>query len=214
MAIPQLTPLNMEHSENLGQHRYTTTTRIAWGAVFAGTLVSLGCAGLLNFLGIGLTSFNLENANILILGEGATVWLAISSLLSMGIGGWFVGNLSNISGAFKRAYHGVIAWSLASILTVMLASGASGAFMGSLLNIISGHRYEVSKPAPSSTGAEVIFHLFEQTSAKIGQPDNSQIKSYTNEVGKAAIAVFMAFFLSGIASILGAVYGGKTNKDD
>lgn len=121
-------------SENnlTAESRDVKCASIAWGAIIAGTIVSLGCETLLNFLGIGLglASLNSQNPHVFSLGSGATIWLVISCMVSMAIGGWFVGKFSGISYTSKRGYHGLIAWSIAIFLTVIVATTTSGAFMG------------------------------------------------------------------------------------
>jgi hypothetical protein len=200
--------------ENNFSRRYNN--RIAWGAIIAGTIVSLGYETLLNFLGIGLglASLNPKNPHVFNLESGATIWLVVSGVVSMGIGGWFVGKFSGISCAFRRGCQGLIAWSLASFLTVMVATAASGAFMGGAVSMNIPNQQEISQSLPNtpneSAANELPLDNMQQDSS------NGEIGSYVTNLGKASIALFLAFLMSGIASVAGAVLAGfgENSKED
>ncbi len=190
--------------------------QIAWGAIIAGTIVSLGYETLLNFLGIGLglASLNSKNPHVFNLESGATIWLVVSGMVSMGIGGWFVGKLSGIPCAFKRGFHGIIAWSLATFLTVMVATAASSAFMGGTFSMISiPNMQEYSQTLPKAPNGSAPTG---PSSGNMQQENisNDVIGSYATNIGKASIAIFLAFLMSGIASLAGAVLAGPEISKD
>lgn len=116
-----------------------TLERLTWGAIIAGVVVSFAYEILLNFLGVGLglASFNLRKTEIFTLGIGAITWLAVSGVLSMGIGAWFTGKLSNVTCKYKLFCYGVITWSVATLFTVLIATTTSSAIIGGTINIIN-----------------------------------------------------------------------------
>ena len=83
---------------------------IAWGAIIAGVVVCFASEILLNFLGVGLglTSLNISKTKVFTLGIGAISWLAISGVVSMGIGGWFTGTLSNVACKYQLCCYRLI----------------------------------------------------------------------------------------------------------
>jgi len=166
--------------------------QIAWGAIIAGVIVSLGYETLLNFLGIGLgfASLNSKNPHVFNLESGVTVWLVISGIISMGIGGWFVGKFSGICCVFKRGYQGVIAWSFAIFLTVLITTFASSSFMGGIIGIIAiPNSQQFSQTMPDSHNYSVPTEPPPDIAA------NDETESYMTNLGKAAIAIFLAFLL-------------------
>ncbi|MCC2624145.1 MAG: hypothetical protein K0R14_18 [Burkholderiales bacterium] len=194
---------------------YTTESNdiyksISWGAIFFGTIVSLGLETLLNFLGIGLglASLNQQNPHIFNFESGVIIWLAVSGMFSMGIGGWLAGKFSNIRCAFSRGCHGLAVWSLAIFITVMVAASTSGILMSGTISII--------------VSPQQIQNL-SQNDAKFANPSvnngivpipDEQIKSYADNMGRASIALFIAFFVSALASIMGAVWANFYKKDE
>ena len=199
--------------ENNFSRRYNN--RIAWGAICAGTIVSLGNETLLNFLGIGLglASLNPRNPHMFNLESGATIWLVVSGAVSMGIGGWFAGKFSGIACAFRRGCQGLIAWSLATFLTVMIATAASGAFMGGAVSMITiPNEQEISQLLPNTRNES---RATEPSSDNMQQgSSNSEIGSYVTNLGKASIAIFLAFLMSGIASVAGAIWAGSGDNTE
>jgi hypothetical protein len=207
----------LENNLTVGVREVNKCTSIAWGAVIAGTIVSLGYETLLNFLGIGLwlASLNSQNPHIFNLGSGATIWLAISGMVSMGIGGWFVGKFSGMHCAFKRGCHGVIAWSLAAFLTVIVATTASGAFMGGAISTMNMPNIQELSQTTSNTHGESTST--EPYSDNVQHDSDREIGTYVGNLGKVSIAIFLAFLMSGIASVAGAVWArpwtAKKDKD-
>ena len=133
----------------------------------------------------------------------------------MGIGGWFVGKFSGISCGFRRGCQGLIAWSLATFLMVIVATAASGAFMGGTVSMITiPNEQEISHSLPNtpneSEATELSSNNMQQNSS------NDEIGSNVTNLGKASIALFLAFLMSGIASVAGAVLAGfgENSKED
>jgi hypothetical protein len=72
--------------------------RISWGAIFAGAIIALATQLVLTLIGtaVGLATLNPatgENPSGTTLGIGAGVWLVISSLVSLFLGGYVAGRL-------------------------------------------------------------------------------------------------------------------------
>ena len=72
--------------------------RISWGAIFAGAIIALATQLVLTLIGtaVGLATLNPEtgqNPSGTTLGIGAGVWLVISSLVSLFLGGYIAGRL-------------------------------------------------------------------------------------------------------------------------
>lgn len=202
---------NMVYNEN--QNPISDRATIAWGAIFIGTIVSLGYEVLLNFLGIGLglAAFDLTGEKMFQIGAGAIVWLAVSGIISMGIGGYFVGLFSNISCSLKRGCHAVAAWSLATLITVMMTTAASGAFIGGGIGIAKNSMSAVSQSLNSSQQSTANLSQAQNTDHSGPQQNDTEEKanSATNQMSKASIVLFFAFLLSGIASVGGAIFATK-----
>lgn len=108
-------------------------TGVAWGAVFAGTLVAVGVWLLLHLLGmgVGLTAIEPHDVGSLRgVGIGTGVWTLIAPILALFAGGLATGRLAGQIQRGVGAIHGAIVWSLATVLSVTLLSMALTAAIG------------------------------------------------------------------------------------
>lgn len=109
--------------------------RISWGAVFAGTIVSLAVLVVLTALGTGIglvvaPAAAAEGTGAATgFGIGAAVWMLLTGIGSFYAGGWVAGRLTGIARISESVIHGIVMWSLA---TVMLAFVFTSATVGAL----------------------------------------------------------------------------------
>src|SRR6185312_5935819 len=98
--------------------------RISWPAIFAGVIVGLAAQALLNLLGLGLglIAFSPDPNVAGKVGIGAITWLLLSGVIAMGIGGWLVGRMAQTRDLNEAALHAIIMWSLAALVTFVLAT--------------------------------------------------------------------------------------------
>lgn len=173
---------------------------IPWGAIIIGAIISVSYTTLLNMLGIGLglIIFDPERFNMVKLGHGAIAWMTLSGIISMMAGGYLVGKFSNTNCKLKRCCYGIAAWALAMSFTVMVATTASGLFMGGAINITRGSVYVVEQQYAAANAASNNQSNVLDT--------NTNIKKSANNIGKASVMMFLAFFLSAIAGIVSAMY--------
>jgi hypothetical protein len=107
-------------------------SRISWGAVLAGAVVSVATTLLLSLLGVAMgagsihaldtTATDLSNY-----GAGAAIWEIINLALSMAFGGYVAARLSGTHSHLDGELHGVTMWGVAVLLgSVLLAHAVSG----------------------------------------------------------------------------------------
>lgn len=120
----------------------TRVSRVSWAAVFGGTLIMLITLMLLSLLGVGvgIGSINpLEEARPLQgIGTGALIWWVISNILAVFAGAYTAAKLTNLSYKYSGALHGILTWSLYTLISFVLMTTAVGA-------VISGVGGAVSK---------------------------------------------------------------------
>ena len=102
--------------------------RISRGALFAGAVVTVVTGLPLNLLGlgIGLSTFEM-NADDTAKGLGIMqgLWFVVSSLLSLFAGGRVAGHLAGMPRRVDGLLHGLVTWSLTTLLTVYLVSSGA-----------------------------------------------------------------------------------------
>lgn len=106
--------------------------RISWGAIFAGAIIALATQIVLSLIGmaIGLATLSPatgDSPSGTALGTGAGIWIVISSLVSLFLGGYIAARLA---GRFNGWLHGLITWGTLTLLTLLLLTTAAGQLIG------------------------------------------------------------------------------------
>jgi hypothetical protein len=142
------------HSTNSGRSRvdhvssnaYTRAgaallSKISWGAVLAGVIVSLVTMLVLNLLGIGigLASINpvTEASPFSGVGTGAIIWYILSNLIAIFAGGYTAARLSGIPIPVISTFHGILSWCLYTLISFWLLTTAVGSIVSGVGSAIS-----------------------------------------------------------------------------
>lgn len=113
--------------------------RISWSAVLAGAVVALAVHLALSTLGVSLGAAAVDPYNrehpIKGVPTGMLIWMFVSGLVSLFIGGWVSGRLAGTV-PFDSAIHGVITWSLAMVVMFVLATTSLGHLFGGVFRVL------------------------------------------------------------------------------
>ena len=139
----------------------TVAKGMSWGAIIAGALVALMTTLLLTllFAGIGLSSLNPASDQTPLQGleTGGVVAIVVTNLLSLFLGGWVTGRLARLPRRGDSFLHGILTWTVLTLLTIFLVSSAVGRLVGgatSLLgNTLSTATQGAAAAAPDSANA-------------------------------------------------------------
>ncbi len=197
--------------------------RVAWGAVFAGVVMSLVAQLILNMLGVGVGLSTLDpgtgdNPSAETFSMGAGIWWAVSGILASLIGGFAAGRLSGEPKESTAAWHGLTAWAVATLVVVYLLTSAIGNVMGGAMNAVTNVAPAAAQAAnnggledqlcnagvnPDALGAQAA-------DAARSAGDNRQRTAETAD--RAAKGAATAALVSALALLLGAVaawFGGR-----
>ena len=86
-------------------------SRISWGAVLAGTAVAIAMSLLLDLFGLALG---------IGLFHGAGIWLVLSTLIAMAIGGYVAGRLAGTFNHLDSELHGLTVWAFTVLVSAFL----------------------------------------------------------------------------------------------
>ena len=120
---------------------------VSWGAVLAGAAAAAALSFILLILGVGLglSSVSPWSFNATAIGVSTIAWLAFMQLAASGIGGYMAGRLrvkwSSIHTDevhFRDTAHGLLAWAVATLLTVALLAGGTRAVLSGAIDAGSG----------------------------------------------------------------------------
>ncbi len=105
---------------------------MSWGAVFAGMVIAVVLQLVLSLIGtaIGLSTLDPLRYNgspdPSSFGIGAAIWWVVTSIAALYAGGWVAGHLAGSPEKTDSMLHGLLAWGLATILTVYLLASMIG----------------------------------------------------------------------------------------
>lgn len=120
-----------------------SAARISWGAVIAGTLLTLALMFMFNLLGLslGLTQIHPEygedSASPGQLATGAAAWIMISNLIALFIGGWAAAYFAGIPNNTDGLLHGLMVWAVSGIVTVLFVMSGIGRLMSGFAGLVS-----------------------------------------------------------------------------
>lgn len=109
---------------------------LCWGAIIAGSVAALSAHLLITLFGIGLgvqlidPVADAEPVGKFSLGVGIA-W-SVSALLSLWLGGWVAGRFTPEPNRRLGSLHGVLVWSLATVIAAFAVSGGIGAVAGGI----------------------------------------------------------------------------------
>jgi len=114
--------------------------RVSWGAIFAGVAIAMAVQIVLSLLGVAIGASTIdplkEQNPAKGIGIGAGIWFVISSLVAMFIGAWVAGRLSGATRQSDGRLHGLLTWSVGTLVTVYLLTTAVGGMIGGAASVL------------------------------------------------------------------------------
>jgi hypothetical protein len=200
-----------------GAEHYGAIRRVSWGGIFAGTVVALVvqvCLTLLGLgIGLGVVSQTTATGAISDAGIAAGIWLGVSTLISLFIGGFVAARLAGIPTRPDSMLHGIVVWGLGTLVSLYLATTAVGTAVSGIAGIVGPGL----KMAGQGISAVVPQDERQQIQQAIKQPEQALKQAQQEAVqtaqqaapiaSGAALGAFVALVLGAIAAALGGVAG-------
>lgn len=192
----------------LSQYHHCRPKSFSWSAIFAGAFVGIGLTFLLNLfcVSIGLSIVKTSTEGVTALAVGSFIGLLISIIVAMFAAGMTAGYLARPF-CFKRnlgILYGFIAWCLALILGVILATHMTR-------YVTSYTEYVNNRPAVVSVvnnDVSPAVSVAAKTKAKTNQSDVTvNAQKAVNNLGYSAFVVFVLFFVGALSSCFGGHCG-------
>jgi len=113
-------------------------SRVSWGAIAAGAMISLAVYFLLTLMGIAVGLELAVRKNYVNLGVGAALWAIATLLFSMFLGGWATSRLAVGESKLEAFLYGVILWGVLFVgMFWMVGQGVRVGF-GAMVGLASG----------------------------------------------------------------------------
>lgn len=152
-----------------------TGFRLSWGAIFAGFVIATVLQFALSLLGLGLGLLGWDLGDPLAnLGLGAGIWFALTAIITMFIGGMTTGRLAGVLTRGDGALHGIVMWSLSTLLAIYLAYSGTSRVLGGVFGVVSS--------AVTTTVGAVASGVSQAGVAAVGQAGNLDLTAIQREV--------------------------------
>lgn len=144
--MAELTDLPRRNSWAHGETEALTnssTSGVAWAAIFAGAAGACALSLILVLLGVGLGMSSVspwtgQGAGAATVGIAAIVWVTLVQIASSGMGGYLAGRLRtrwvdvhSDEVYFRDTAHGFLAWAVSTLVTAALLTSTIGTILGS-----------------------------------------------------------------------------------
>jgi hypothetical protein len=151
-----------------------TPIRVSWGAILAGTVVSIGSWLLLHLVGmaVGLTAVDPDAAggSLRAIGIGTGIWTVIAPLIALFLGGMVTARLTGLLDLPLSAIHGAVMWALTMVLGAFLVVQLIGSALGGATRLGGAAIGTTAQAAASAIGV-----ADKDTLAAIGIDENDLV---------------------------------------
>jgi hypothetical protein len=147
----------------------SSASGVSWAAVVAGAFVTAALSLILLSLGAGaglssLSPWSNSGAPASAVKFGALIWIALTEIVSAGIGGYLAGRLrTKWTGVhtdevyFRDTAHGFLVWAVALVVSGALLTTASGAMVGAAARGQNESRAEDARLGPNDYFVDTLF---------------------------------------------------------
>ena len=164
---------------------------VSWGAIFAGAVAAAALSFILLILGVGLglSSVSPYSYSDKPLGGASIAYIAFMSLAASAIGGYIAGRLrvkwANVHTDevhFRDTAHGLLAWAVATLITVALLTGGVRAIMSGAIDSAAAIGNVAAPAAAAAAGANATDG---DTSGPAGYFSDMMLRTTTGESATA-----------------------------
>ncbi|MGC1183411.1 hypothetical protein [Legionella sp.] len=178
-------------------------THLHWTAIFAGAIVGIGLAFLLDVFGIaiGLSAYS-STSHGAVIAIGGFLGILIGVIVAMGTAGFVAGYLSRFNHCCCHGgvLHGFITWSIALILSALLIMPLSryvSFYEDSLYPAVASIEAPPSNAQPNVSAA-----------------GNQNVTTEVKNLAWSSWILFILFFVGALSSCIGACCGMGCKKDE
>lgn len=207
--------------------------RVWWGAIFAGSIVTMLVSFMLGLLGIAIGAANIDFRNGIStsgVGQSALIWWLVITLIAYFCGGCVAGRLANVLRRGDAMLHGVVTWGVVTIAVVVLVGSAFGGVLSGMTNFLAGGLQSQSGPRLSANvqvnepagGNPAVANSSASTESNQGAQATTSSDQSRQELrettgaaaqmtSEAATWTLVALAVGGLAALLGGATGlGRT----
>jgi hypothetical protein len=189
-------------------------SRISWGAIVAGALLTLAIYFLLSILGAAVGLSVSDRVSARNLQTGAVAWAVVTTCTALFMGGLTVSQFTVGENKTEAALYGIIMWALVlALLVAMGTAGANAGFngmigMANLAQEASTHGWEASARQAGVPADQIDEWRRKLSTTAADVDDGKEAPTVTRDDAKRITwYAFLGTWLSMIAAAAGALVG-------
>jgi hypothetical protein len=199
--------------------------RIWWGAIFAGSIITILVSFMLGLLGIAIGAASVDFRNGVSAegaGRSALIWWLVITLVAYFCGGCVAGRLAGVLRRGDAMLHGIVTWGVVTIAVVVLVGSAVGGVLSGMTNFLAGGlqgqggnhitaNVNVNEPAGGNAGVSTDFKQPTQSNDQSSQDIRETAGAAAQMTSEAAMWTLVALIIGGLAALFGGAAGlGRT----
>lgn len=173
----------------------STNCAVSWSAIIAGALVAFSLSALFNLLnaGLGLVTFPESFHSLATLTIAGYIWLIICGIVAMFLAGYVAGKIYRhyALATCGGGLHGFLAWSLALLLSVIIAS-----------HFVSASAQSAAV-ANQNTRTDMAVRIGDRGLAE------QRAEQAAEALGGATLGIFFIFLIGAVAATAGGHIAAK-----
>ena len=188
-------------------------TLVSWRAILAGAIVAIAVGAMLNLLGLALGAaslnpFSLDRNDGEAFSALAGLWVAVSNLIGLFVGGFVATRASRFSDHHRGMLLGLSVWALAFLFAIAIA-GATTA--GGVTGILTGagERAAIEADLAGDLTAPIDARDVEALPPPVSR---EAVDDAADTTGAVALWAFLTMLLGAVGSVLGARYGARIHS--
>jgi hypothetical protein len=193
--------------------------RMSWGSVLAGVVAVLSVQILLSILGlaIGATALNPAQDSAKGIGLGAAIWIGISALIALFVGGWVAARLAGVPDRGDGSLHGFITWGLATLVAAVMITTAAGTLLGGAFSSIAGPlksrasqvvNQAIQNPDQAAQQAQSNAQQIQNQSQELQENAKQAVQQHGEEAASATSKGGWTAFIAMLLGVVAATAGG------
>ncbi|MFC7380537.1 hypothetical protein [Brevundimonas sp. GCM10030266] len=196
------------------QHAHPLHVLVSWPAVIAGAVVAVAVGAMLNLLGVALGAgafnpYDLDGGDAEGFAAAAGMWAVVANSIALFVGGAVASRAAKYADHHKGALHGLSVWAVAFLLAILIASGSAavnsaGVAGGEATRAAAGETIvgdALSPDRPVADGELVV-----------APTQRAEAENTADSAATLALWGFLTMLLSGIAAVLGGLYGTRNHR--
>ena len=167
--------------------------RVSWGAIFAGVIVTIVIQLTLTLLGVAIGAASIdplqESNPTRGLAISSAIWLLASGLISLFVGAFVAGRMCGGPRQPDGMLHGVVTWSVSTLVTLFALASTAGLVLGGLGSLIGNALQTNAQLGGSEQFQEQAKSVIPQMQSVLqptGRSSEGETGNQTNLTGLAA----------------------------